>query len=405
MLSKRLNAITPSYTIGISSKVNEMRSKGINIINLSIGEPDFNVPNSAKTYGINSLNEDCTKYDLVPGLTVLREEICKKLFQENNCTYSIDEIVLSSGAKHSITNTLLAITNPGDEVLLPKPYWVSYPEMINLVNATPIFIDTKKENSFKLTGEELKNHISDKTKLIIINNPSNPTGTIYSKQELNEIVNICIENNIYILADEIYEKVCFNDNFTSIASLSEEAKNITITVNGFSKSAAMTGLRLGYSASNKTIAKAISTIQGHLVSHPSLTTQYIGYGALKDCSNEISHMVSVYKSRRDLVTSKLDSIPHVGYVYPEGAFYAFIDLSELNSLFDYTDSFSIEFCDKLLSKYQVAAVPGIAFGMDDYIRISYACSEYSFLEGLDRIHKLVLDIVSEKQISALSKNI
>lgn len=405
MLSKRLDAITPSYTIGISSKVNEMRSKGIDIINLSIGEPDFNVPDNAKVYGINSLKEDCTKYDLVPGLKVLREEICKKLLEENNCTYSIDEIVLSSGAKHSITNALLSITNPGDEVLLPKPYWVSYPEMINLVNATPIFIDTKKENSFKLTGEELRQHISDKTKLIIINNPSNPTGAIYSREELIDIVNICIENNIYILADEIYEKVCFSDKFVSIASLSEEAKNITITINGFSKSAAMTGLRLGYSASNKTIAKAISTIQGHLVSHPSLTTQYIGYGALKDCGSDIDHMVSVYKSRRDLVTSKLDSIPHVGYVYPDGAFYAFIDLSKLNNLLDYNNSFSIEFCDKLLSKYQVAAVPGIAFGMDDYIRISYACSEEYFLEGLDRIHKLILDIVSEKEICQLSNNI
>lgn len=405
MLSNRLNSITPSYTIGISSKVSEMRNKGINIINLSIGEPDFNVPKQAKQYGINSLNEDCTKYELVPGLKILREEICKKLSSDNNCSYSIDEIVLSSGAKHSITNTLLAVTNPGDEVILPKPYWVSYPEMINLVNATPVFIDTKKENNFKLTGEELKQQITDKTKLIIINNPSNPTGTVYSKEELIEIVNICIENNIYILADEIYEKVCYNNNFVSIASLSEEAKNITITINGFSKSAAMTGLRLGYSASNKTIAKAISTIQGHLVSHPSLTTQYIGYGALKDCSKDIDHMVSVYKSRRDLVTSKLDSIPYLDYVYPDGAFYAFIDLSQLSGIFNYEKSLSIEFCDELLSKYQVAAVPGIAFGMDEYIRISYACSEESFLEGLDRIHKLILDITSKEDEKTLSENI
>lgn len=405
MLSNRLSSITPSYTIGISTKVREMRNQGIDIINLSIGEPDFNVPEAAKAHGINSLNKDCTKYDLVPGLKILREEICKKLLTENNCTYSIDEIVLSSGAKHSITNTLLAVTNPGDEVLLPKPYWVSYPEMISLVNATPIFIDTKKENSFKLTGKELQKHISDKTKLIIINNPSNPTGAVYTKEELIEIVNICIENNIYILADEIYEKVCYNDSFVSIASLSEEAKNITITVNGFSKSAAMTGLRLGYSASNKTIAKAISTIQGHLVSHPSQTTQYVGYGALKDCSKEIDHMVSVYKSRRDLVTSKLDSIPYVGYVYPDGAFYAFIDLSELKNIFDYKNSLSIEFCDELLSKYQVAAVPGIAFGADEYIRISYACSEESFLEGLDRMHKLILDITSKSENKVLCENI
>lgn len=405
MLSNRLNSITPSYTIGISSKVNEMKGNGIDVIDLSIGEPDFNVPSIAKSYGINSLNKDCTKYNLVPGLKILREEICNKLLRENNCSYSLDEIVVSSGAKHSITNTLLALTNPGDEILLPKPYWVSYPEMINLVNATPIFIDTKKENNFKLTGEELKNHITDKTKLIIINNPSNPTGTVYSKEELIEIVNICLENNIYILADEIYEKICFNNNFVSIASLSEKAKNITITINGFSKSAAMTGLRLGYSASNKTIAKAMSTIQGHLVSHPSLTTQYIGYGALKDCSSDIDNMVSEYKSRRDLITSKLDSIPYLDYIYPEGAFYAFIDLSSLKSKFNYEKNFSIELCDEFLTKYEVAVVPGMAFGMDDYIRISYACNENTFLDGLDRLNKFILDIISSRKVESLSETI
>ncbi|MDU2661837.1 MAG: aminotransferase class I/II-fold pyridoxal phosphate-dependent enzyme, partial [Clostridioides difficile] len=200
MLSKRLNFITPSYTIGISSKVKEMESNGVKVINLSIGEPDFNVPNNAKSYGIDSLNKDYTKYDLVPGLKILREEICKKLIEENNCNYSIDEIVVSSGAKNSITNTLLALTDEGDEVLLPKPYWVSYPEMIKLVNAVPVFIDTKKENGFKLTKEELEKSITDKTKILVINNPSNPTGSVYTKDELIEIVDVCIQNKIYILA-------------------------------------------------------------------------------------------------------------------------------------------------------------------------------------------------------------
>lgn len=400
MLSNRMNSITPSFTIGISSKVSEMRGQGIDVINLSIGEPDFNVPEAAKLYGSNSLNNNCTKYDLVPGLKILREEISKKLLVENNCSYSIDEIVVSSGAKHSITNTLLTLTNAGDEVLVPKPYWVSYPEMISLVDAKPVFIDTKKENNFKLTGEELKRHITDKTKLVIINNPSNPTGVVYTKEELMDVVNVCLENNIYILADEIYERVCFNDEFVSIASLGENVKDITITINGFSKSVAMTGLRLGYSASNKTIAKAMSTIQGHLVSHPSLTSQYVGYGALKDCSSDIKNMVSVYKSRRDLVKSKLDSIPNVGYVEPDGAFYAFIDISELSDMFTFDKSFSTDFCAEFLDKYKVAAVPGIAFGMDDYIRISYACSEETFLEGLDRLHKFILDITSSQQVNA-----
>ncbi|MGO0907825.1 pyridoxal phosphate-dependent aminotransferase [Clostridioides difficile] len=394
MLSKRLNFITPSYTIGISSKVKEMESDGIKVINLSIGEPDFNVPNVAKSYGIDSLNKDCTKYDLVPGLKILREEICKKLIEENNCRYSIDEIVISSGAKNSITNTLLALTDEGDEVLLPKPYWVSYPEMVKLVNAVPVFIDTKKENGFKLTKEELEKSITSKTKILVLNNPSNPTGSVYTKDELIEIVKVCIQNKIYILADEIYEKICYTGNFTSVASLSEEAKDITITINGFSKSAAMTGLRLGYTASNKTIAKAMSSIQGHLISHPSLTSQYIAYGALKDCSTDIDDMVKTYKARRDLITSKLDSIENVEYVNPDGAFYAFIDLSKIAENFKYKDSFSIEFCNQFLEEYNVAVVPGIAFGMDKYIRISYACSENTFLAGLDKLKEFVSKIMA-----------
>ncbi|MGO0988108.1 pyridoxal phosphate-dependent aminotransferase [Clostridioides difficile] len=394
MLSKRLNFITPSYTIGISSKVKEMESDGIKVINLSIGEPDFNVPNVAKSYGIDSLNKDCTKYDLVPGLKILREEICKKLIEENNCRYSIDEIVISSGAKNSITNTLLALTDEGDEVLLPKPYWVSYPEMVKLVNAVPVFIDTKKENGFKLTKEELEKSITSKTKILVLNNPSNPTGSVYTKDELIEIVKVCIQNKIYILADEIYEKICYTGNFTSVASLSEEAKDITITINGFSKSAAMTGLRLGYTASNKTIAKAMSSIQGHLISHPSLTSQYIAYGALKDCSTDIDDMVKTYKARRDLITSKLDSIKNVEYVNPDGAFYAFIDLSKIAENFKYKDSFSIEFCNQFLEEYNVAVVPGIAFGMDKYIRISYACSENTFLAGLDKLKEFVSKIMA-----------
>lgn len=393
MLSDRLNFLTPSYTVGISSKVKEMKKDGIDVINLSIGEPDFNVPEKAKSYGINSLNENQTKYDLVPGLAILREEICKKLKEENKCNYTPDEIVVSSGAKNSITNALLAITNYGDEVILPKPYWVSYPETVKLLGAVPAFLDTKKVNGFKVTKEELEEAITPKTKAIVITNPSNPTGSVYTKSELEAIVDVCIKNNIYILADEIYERICYVDEFTSIASLSEEAKNITITINGFSKSAAMTGLRIGYTASNKEIAKSMSSIQGHLVSHPSLTSQYIAYGALKDCSKEIDEMVETYKYRRNLIIEKLDSMENVGYVSPDGAFYAFIDLSKVADMYNFKDSFSIEFCADFLEKSRVAVVPGKAFGLDNYVRISYACNEKEFLEGLDRLDKFISSIM------------
>lgn len=388
MLSSRLSSITPSYTIGISSKVRNLKSEGKNIIDLSIGEPDLTVPHEAIQHGINSLNENLTNYDLVPGLKILREELSKKLKVENDCDYSLEEIVVSSGAKNAITNTLLAILNPGDDVLVPKPYWVSYPEMIKLVNANPILIDTNKESEFKLTKEVLENSITQKTKMLFLNNPSNPTGAVYSKEELLEIAKVCVKHNIYILADEIYERICYKDKFVSIASLGDDIKNITITINGFSKSFAMTGLRIGYSASNKEIAKAISTIQGHLVSHPALTSQYIAYGALKDCSTSINEMVDIYYSRRNKVVNILDQCNKLNYITPDGAFYTFIDLSKLKNDLSYEDSFSIEFCNRLLDEYQVAAVPGIAFGLDDYIRISYACSEDSFTEGLKRIIKL-----------------
>lgn len=388
MLSSRLNNITPSYTIGISSKVRDLKTSGKSIIDLSIGEPDLSVPNAAIQHGINSLNENLTNYDLVPGLKILRDELSKKLNLENDCDYAPEEIVVSSGAKNAITNALLVVLNPGDDVLVPKPYWVSYPEMIKLVNANPVFIETNKENEFKLTKDILEKSITPKTRMLFLNNPSNPTGAVYSKEELLEIANVCIKNNIYILADEIYERICYKDKFVSIASLSNDIKNITITINGFSKSFAMTGLRIGYSASNKEISKAISTIQGHLVSHPSLTSQYIAYGALKDCSDSINDMVDIYRSRRNKVVDILNQCNKLNYVTPDGAFYTFIDLSMVKNNLNYTDSFSIEFCNKLLDEYEVAAVPGIAFGMDDYIRISYACSESSFTEGLKRIIKL-----------------
>lgn len=391
MLSKRLDVITPSCTIGISSKVKSMKDSGIDVISLSIGEPDFNVPRKAIESGIDSLNKDYTKYDLVPGLAILREEICKKLLEENNCHYSVDEIVLSSGAKNAITNALLVTTDPGDEVLIPKPYWVSYSEMTKLVNAVPIPIETDKKNDFKLTGDLLRKYITDKTKMLLLNNPSNPTGSVYTKEELLDIANICLEKNIYILSDEIYERICYNDQFVSVASLGEDIKDITITVNGFAKSVAMTGLRLGYTASNKEIAKGISSIQGHLISHPSLTSQYIGYGALKYCKEDVDNMVKTYKNRRDLITSRLDTMKYVNYVYPNGAFYVFIDLSQVAKKYSYKDSFSIEFCDEFLSKYKVAIVPGKAFGIDEYVRISYACSEQEFLEGLNRLEKFILE--------------
>lgn len=389
MLSTRLKNITPSVTVAVSSKVKEMKSKGIDVISLSIGEPDFNIPEKAKEYGKRSLDENKTKYDLVPGIIELREEICKKLKNENNIEYNIDQIVLTSGAKTAITNTLLAITDPGDEVLLPLPFWVSYSEIIKVTNARPVEIITKKENNFKLTKDELLSSITEKTKAIVITNPSNPTGSIYTKDELLEIADVCLDKGIYIIADEIYEKIRFDDSFVSIASLREDIKDITITINGFAKCAAMTGTRLGYTASNTEIAKAMSAIQGHIISHPCLTAQYIGLGALKECQDDMQYMADTYKKRCKLITERLDKIDGLGYVKPSGAFYIFVDLSKVKENYKYKDSFSVEFCENFLREEKVAIVPGKAFGIDEYIRISYACSEDEFLEGVGRLERYI----------------
>lgn len=389
MLSNRLQNITPSVTVTISSKVKEMKANGIDVISLSIGEPDFNVPEKAKEYGKKSLDDNKTKYDFVAGIKELREEICKKLSRENNVDYTIDQIVLSSGAKNSLTNILLATTDPGDEVLLPLPYWVSYSEIVKVTNAIPVEVQTKKENNFKLTKDELLAAITDKTKLIIMTNPSNPTGAVYTKDELLDIANVCVEKGIYILADEIYEKIRFNDTFVSLASLSEDIKDITITVNGFAKSAAMTGVRLGYTASNSEIAKGMTSIQSHTVSHPSLTAQYIGLGAILECEEDMQYMADTYKKRCESITNRLDQLEHISYIKPSGAFYIFADLSKVKEIYDYKDSFSIEFCQNFLDEEKVAIVPGKAFGIDEYIRISYACNEKDFLEGVDRLERYI----------------
>lgn len=384
-LSQKIKTVTPSYTIGISTKVKALKSEGKAIIDLSIGEPDFFTPEKAKLEGIDAITRNESKYDMVPGLMALRKAIVNKLKIENNVVYDVTDIVVSSGAKHAITNTLLATLDPGDEVIVPKPYWTSYPEMIKLCGGVPVLVDTLIENQFKLTSEELKNAITPKTKMLLINNPSNPTGAVYTKSELEPLVNLCIQKDLFILSDEIYERICYTGDFTSIASLSPEAKANTIIINGLSKSVAMTGWRIGYTASSPEIAKAISTIQGHLVSHPSIVSQWAGAVALTECLDDMTTMVSEYKSRRDLLVERLRQIKNVTFIQPDGAFYLFIDLSHFKAKFDAENSLSLKICEDLLTQYDLAVVPGIAFGNDHCIRLSYATELSLVQEGLDRI--------------------
>lgn len=395
MLAKKIATITPSLTLGISTKVNEMKKQGISIINLSIGEPDFHTPTAAKSGGIQAIEANKTRYDAASGLHDLRVAICEKLEKENQLAYTPQEIVVTSGAKHAITNALIAITDPGDEILIPKPFWVSYPEMVKLTGGTPVFIETQLANNFKVTPDELKGAITDKTKALILTNPSNPTGAIYAKDELTAIAEICVAHNICIIADEIYERICYLDSFTSIASLSEAVKANTIIINGLAKSAAMTGWRIGYTASNLELAKAMGTIQGHLVSHPATISQYAALQALTNSAEEMHTMVSTYKARRDEIVTILGDIPGLKIVQPDGAFYIFMDLSALKEKLPHEDSFSIELCNRLLEDYQVAFVPGVAFGMDTFIRMSYATDMESIKEGLGRLKSFYLKTLSQ----------
>ncbi|MBK5252227.1 MAG: pyridoxal phosphate-dependent aminotransferase [Peptostreptococcaceae bacterium] len=392
MLAKKLKFITPSYTLGIASKVKILRESGEKIINLSIGEPDFYTPEIAKDWAKKAMDGNKTKYDSVSGLKELKQAIIEKFENQNDLYYTESEIVVSSGAKHSITNSLIATLDPGDEVMIPKPYWVSYPEMVKLTGGVPVFVDTQKDNNYKVAPKDLEKALTSKSKMLFITNPSNPSGAVYTRDELLAIGTWCVENNIWIMADEIYERITFDRPFVSIASLSESIKKLTITVNGMSKSAAMTGWRIGYTGSTEELAKAMSAIQGHLVSHPATISQWAAYGAMAFCQSETDKMVETYKTRRDIAVKLLEDAKDIFLVKPEGAFYLFIDLSAYKSFFPEAENFSVAFCDKLLTEKKIAIVPGMAFGMDDFVRIAYACDEKELVAGLEGIKDFLSEL-------------
>src|SRR5690554_5474584 len=312
LIADRVKNMTPSMTLAITAKANQLVDQGFDIVSFGAGEPDFNTPEYIQEAGINAINKGFTRYTPVSGILPLREVIAKKLLEENGLEYSADEIIINSGAKHSISSALQAICNPGDEVVIPVPYWVSYPEMVKLSEATPILVNTKAENNFKITDKELISVITPNTKAIFINSPSNPAGAVYSKDELEAIAKIAIEHQIYIISDEIYEKLIYNNKkHISIATLNKEIKNLTIVINGMSKAYAMTGWRLGYTAANKDVIQAMIKIQGHAISHPSSITQYAGLAALQGDSNLINGMILEYDKRRSYMIKRLKNIKNL----------------------------------------------------------------------------------------------
>lgn len=391
-LSRKAQAIEPSLTLAITAKAKEMKEKGIDVISFSAGEPDFNTPKNIINAAIKAMEDGNTKYTSVNGILQLREAICKKFKGDNGLEYNPSQIVVSTGAKQSLANTFLAILNPGDEVIVSTPYWVSYPELIKLADGKPVFVEGDEKSNYKFTKENLEKAVTAKTKAIVLNTPNNPTGTIYNKEELEVIADFAKKYNIIIISDEMYEKLIYdNENHISIASLSKDAYERTIVINGLSKSYAMTGWRIGYCAASEKIAKLMMSIQSHVTSNVCSITQYAALEALNGPQDEITKMINEFEKRRNYMINRIESIDNLSIVKPKGAFYIMINIEnclgkEINGkiLND-----SMEFCASLLENEKLAVIPGKAFGLNNYIRVSYATSMEAIKEGLNRIESFI----------------
>ncbi|MDD2574018.1 MAG: pyridoxal phosphate-dependent aminotransferase [Bacillota bacterium] len=394
-ISKLAGRLTPSMTIDITAKAKKMKEEGRDIVGFGAGEPDFDTPEFIADAGVKAIREGKTRYTSAYGIDGLRKEISKKLKEDNGLDYSYNQIILSSGAKHSLSTAFQAICDPGDEVIVPLPYWVSYPEMVTIAGGKPVIVKTLKENSFKITARQLEDSITPRTKAIILNSPSNPTGVVYSRKELEKIAAVAVEKDIFVISDEIYEKLVYDGmTHVSIASLGDSIKSLTILINGMSKAYAMTGWRLGYAAAEPDIIKAMGTIQVHAISHPSSIAQYAGEAALKGDQTIITQMAKEYDNRRKYALERLDGISGLTYVKPEGAFYVYISLEGLlgKSYGGKTIDSSLVFTKLLLENKEVAVIPGAAFGDDTYIRMSYATSMEQIKRGLDRMEQFVSEI-------------
>ncbi|MCD6507004.1 pyridoxal phosphate-dependent aminotransferase [Candidatus Poribacteria bacterium] len=372
-----------------------MRKAGIDVISFGAGEPDFDTPLPIKEAAIESIRSGFTKYTPSSGINELKEAVVEKLRRENGLDYSPSQVIISCGAKHSIYNILMAICDPGDEVIIGAPYWVSYPEMVRLAGGTPVIVQTSSQTGYCMIPDDVRKRISSKTKAIILNSPANPTGTVYPEELLRGISELAVEADFYIISDEIYEKLIYDGlKHVSVAALDETFKERTILVNGVSKSYAMTGWRIGYAAGPEEVISAMSRIQSHSTSNPTSISQAAALAALGGDQDEVERMRKVFEKRRDLICSKLDEIEGISYVRPQGAFYVFPNVSfyfgkRLNGKII---NGSLDFADAMLESANVALVPGMAFGDDGCVRLSFATSEETIEEGLDRI-KRALDEV------------
>ena len=377
-LASRVSELTPSLTLAIDSKAKAMRAEGIDVYSFGAGEPDFDTPEHIKKAAIDALNAGFTKYTPSSGTPELRAAISEKFKRDNGLDYKPSEIIVSNGAKQSCFNAIMAVCGEGDEVIIPAPYWLSYPDMVRLAGAEPVIVQTTQENDWKMTPAQFEEAMSPRTKMVIINSPGNPTGSVYSKEELRALVEVAADEEITILSDEIYESLTYDGaEHVSVASLTPEARDLTITVNGFSKAYAMTGWRLGYLGAPEKIAKAIDSMQSHSTSGPCSFAQKGGLAALTGSQQCVADMREEFNIRREYMFERLSAIHNVTAVKPKGAFYMLANISKLGMN-------STNFADRLLSKANVAVVPGIAFGDDRVVRLSYATGLDVIKPGLDR---------------------
>jgi aspartate aminotransferase len=377
-LSSRIEKVTPSLTLAVTNQAKAMIAQGDEVYGLAGGEPEMDTPDHIKQAAYLALQEGKTKYTPAAGIPELREAIAKKLLEENKVAYDAKQICVTSGGKQACFNTILAMCEEGDEVIIPSPYWVSYPEMVRLAGATPVFVETKESNKWKITPDEFEGAMSPATKMIILNTPGNPTGSVYTADELKALGEVAGYEDIVILADEIYEKLVYGEaEHVSISSLSEELYNLTVICSGFAKAYSMTGWRVGYTAAPEPIAAAISKIQGHTTSNATTFAQYGALAALEGPQDCVENMRDEYDVRRQFMLGRLRGISNVSVVEPQGAFYFLVNCTDLGLK-------SQNLCDKLITRYKVAAVPGVAFGHDQAIRLSYCTTLDVLNEGLSR---------------------
>lgn len=390
-ISQKAKGVSPSPTLSLDAKYKQMKKQGIPVVGFGAGEPDFDTPDNVKAAAIKAIKDGFTKYTPASGTIELKKAICEKINRDSGIEYGIENIVVSNGGKHCLTNIFMAICEDGDEVIIPVPFWVSYPEMVKMAGGVPVFMDTTEDTNFKFKPEDLKKYITPKTRALVLNTPSNPTGMIYTKDELQRIAKIAVENNIYVVFDEIYEKLVYEGEHVNIASFGEDIKNLTIVVNGMAKAYAMTGWRIGYTASNAELAKAMSNIQSHATSNPNSIAQAASVEALLGDQSSVSAMREEYIRRRDYMVERINSIEGISCIKPNGAFYVFMNVRALlgRELYGKTFSTASELCADILDRALVALVPSEGFGIDGYVRLSYATSMETIKEGMDRIEKYI----------------